>query len=99
MNRPLSERTACWDFILEELENYAAQLPESRNENELGRATSGTAYAYIGFAYLTRAYEEPEKKSTYLDKALTALNNVKGYSLVSGENLIGMFNGTNKKLF
>lgn len=96
LNRPLSERTACWDFILEELENYAAQLPESRNENELGRATSGTAYAYIGFAYLTRAYEEPEKKSTYLDKALTALNNVKGYSLVSGENLIGMFNGTNK---
>ena len=95
LNKPLSDRAACWNFVIDELE-YATRLPEKRSDNELGRATSGAAYAYLGFAYLTRAYEEPEQKATYLDNALKALDNVKGYSLVSGDDLIGMFNGTNK---
>lgn len=95
LNKPLSERSACWNFVIDELK-YAINLPEKRSDDELGRATSGTAYSYLGFAYLTRAYEEADQKETYLEEALQALDNVKGYSLVSGDELIGMFNGTNK---
>lgn len=97
LNRPLSERTTCWDFIIEELK-YATSLPDKRTDDQTGRATSGTAYSYLGFAYLTRAYEETAQKETFLNEALQAFNHVetKGYSLVSGDQLIGMFNGTNK---
>ncbi len=98
LNKPLSERTDCWDFVIDELQQ-ATSLPEERNVDELGRATSGAAYSYIGFAYLTRAYEETAQKDTYLAEALNALRQVENsgvYSLVSGDNLIGMFNGTNK---
>ena len=98
LNKPLSERTVCWDFIIEELKQ-ATNLPLSRNVDELGRATSGTAYSYLGLAYLTRAYEESAQKTTYLTEAADAFRQVINsgeYALVSGDNLIGMFNGTNK---
>ena len=98
LNKPLSERTECWDFVISELEQ-ATSLPAERSVDELGRATSGAAYSYIGFAYLTRAYEETAQKDTYLTEAANALRQVINsgvYALVSGDNLIGMFNGTNK---
>ena len=98
LNKPLSERSVCWDFVISELEQ-ATGLPTERTVEELGRATSGAAYAYIGLAYLTRAYEETAQKDTYLTEAANALRQVinsGAYSLVSGENLINMFNGTNK---
>lgn len=98
LNLPLSERTACWDFVIDELKQ-ATSLPQSRDVNEVGRATSGAAYSYLGMAYLTRAYEETSQKDTYLAEAANAFRQVISsgeYSLVSGENLIGMFNGTNK---
>lgn len=96
LDKPLSERTACWDFIVKELEAAASALPATRTDDKLGRATSGAANAYLGMAYLTRAYEEPANKASFLDKALYALNQVKGYELVSGDDLINMFNGRNK---
>ena len=98
LNKPLSERTECWDFVISELEQ-ATSLPAERSVDELGSATSGAAYSYIGFAYLTRAYEETAQKDTYLTEAANALRQVINsgvYALVSGDNLIGMFNGTNK---
>lgn len=95
LNKPLSPRTDCWDLVVKELEE-ATELPATRPSEELGRATKGAANAYLGFAYLTRAYEEPAKESDYLSKALNALNAVQGYSLVGGKQLLQMFNGHNK---
>lgn len=95
LNKPLSERTACWDFVIDELKK-GTSLPATRPSTELGRATSGAANAYLGFAYLTRAYEEPAQEEAFLREALTALNEVKGYELVSSDKLIQMFNGKNK---
>lgn len=95
LEKPLSSRTACWDFVIEELKAGTA-MPSQRDTQTLGRATKGTANAYLGFAYLTRAYEEPAKESEYLTASLNALNAVQGYSLVSGEALVDMFNGHNK---
>lgn len=91
--KPLSDRVTCWEFVVDELQKGTA-LPATRSG--LGRATSGAANAYLGFAYLTRAYEEPAKESEFLSEALKALNAVNGYELVSGKQLIDMFNGRNK---
>ena len=93
LNRPLSSRVAAWDFIIEDLKKASA-LPVSYDSDNLGRATKGAAYAYLGFAYLTRAYEEPSKKTEFLGLALSALNEVKGYELV--KDFSSMFDGSNK---
>lgn len=93
LNKGLSSRSAAWDFIMEDL-NDATALPASYNSDNSGRATCGAAYAYLGFANLTRAYEEPARKDEFLKNAVTALNNVKGYSLE--KNYGSMFDATNK---
>lgn len=93
LSAPLSERAEAWDFIISDLED-ATGLPTNHDSDHLGRATKGAAYAYLGFAYLTRAYEEPSQKETYLSKALSALDNVKGYELEKNFNT--MFDGSNK---
>ena len=94
LDKALSSRTECWDFIVDDLKNAAAGLPSSYDSDNLGRATSGAAYSYLGFAYLTRAYEEPEKKTEYLNNALSAFGNVRGYELET--DFGSMFDGTNK---
>ncbi|MDO4497163.1 MAG: RagB/SusD family nutrient uptake outer membrane protein, partial [Bacteroidales bacterium] len=94
LDKSLSSRAECWDFIIDDLKTAAAGLPQSYDSDNLGRATSGAAYSYLGFAYLTRAYEESAQKSEYLNNALSAFNNVKGYALES--NFASMFDGTNK---
>ncbi len=93
LSAPLSERAETWDFIISDLE-AATALPSSHNSDHLGRATSGAAYAYLGFICLTRAYEEPAQKEAWLSKSLAALDNVKGYSLEKNFNT--MFDGSNK---
>lgn len=93
LGEPLSTREAAWDFIISDLIK-AQKLPATLKAEQLGRATAGAANAYLGFAYLTRAYETPAKKDEYLKAALTALNEVKGYSLE--KDFQGMFNGRNQ---
>lgn len=93
LSKALSSRIDAWDFIVEDLKKATA-LPVSYDVDNLGRATKGAANAYLGFVYLTRAYEEGDKKSEYLTSALAALNEVKGYELVS--DFSSMFDGSNK---
>lgn len=95
LNKPLSDRLTCWKAVIEDLKRGTA-LPATRPSSEQGRATAGAAYAYLGFAYLTRAYEEPAEESQHLKDALEALNNVKGYEIVDSKKLVQMFNGKNK---
>jgi hypothetical protein len=93
LQKPLATRAEAWDFIINDLK-AAEDLPESYDSNNIGRATRGAAYSYLGMAYLTRAYEEADKKTAYLADAVSAFDNVKGYDLVS--DFVSMFNGTNK---
>jgi len=93
LSKPLDARTKCWDFIISDL-TEATNLKLTRDAGSLGRATQGAAYSYLGFAYLTRAYEEPAKKAVYLQNAVDAFNKVTGYSLV--KDFISMFDGSNK---
>lgn len=93
-HKALSSRTDAWDFICEELAEAGSLLPQTRPSSETGRVTKGAAYAYLGWAYLTRAYEESTQKTEYLKLAEEAFNKVTGYALVS--DFGSMFDGTNK---
>ena len=93
LDKGLSERPETWDFIVEDFK-AGTDMPQTRSSEEKGRATSGAAYAYLGYAYLTMASEQAEKKNEYLNAAVDAFNNVKGYEL--DRNFLSMFDGTNK---
>ncbi|WP_329904419.1 RagB/SusD family nutrient uptake outer membrane protein [Porphyromonas pogonae] len=93
LKKPVSERVACWDAIVSDLKQ-SLRLPARYDADNVGRATSGAAYSYLGFAYLTRAYEEKAKKEEYLGQALEAFEHVKGYELE--EKFSSMFSGVNK---
>lgn len=93
LSKGLSTRPEAWDFIMADLQ-AATALPESYDIDHIGRATRGAAYAYLGFANLTRAYEEPERKAEFLAAAVSAFDNVKGYELV--KNYGSMFDASNK---
>ncbi|NDV59014.1 RagB/SusD family nutrient uptake outer membrane protein [Bacteroides sp. 519] len=93
LEKGLSSRSDAWEFIIQEFKTATA-LPSSHNTDNLGRATSGAANAYLGFTYLTRAYEETSKKEEYLTEAVKAFDAVKGYELE--KDFLSMFNSTNK---
>lgn len=96
INKPLSERDVCWDFVIgcfeESLEG--GRLPAKHPNDNAGRVTSGAANAYLGLAYLTRAYEQggatsPDRGD--LAKAESALKKVTGYELA--ESYASLFDG------
>ena len=93
LSKGLSSRIEAWDFITEDLKRATA-LPASYDSDNVGRATSGAAYSYLGFVYLTRAYEEPANKAEYLTLAIEALDKVQGYALE--KKYSSMFDASNK---
>lgn len=93
LDKPLSSREDAWNFVISDFK-AAEGLPQKYDSENTGRATSGTVYSYLGYAYLTMASEQPEKKSEYLQNAIDAFDKVQGYELVS--DFGSMFNGTNK---
>ena len=93
LDKPLSTRAEVWDFIIDNFKKATA-LPANRTSETVGRATQGAAYAYLGWAHLTRAYEETGRKDASLNAAVEALNRVTGYELV--KELRTLFDGTNK---
>lgn len=94
LDKGLSSRPEAWESIIADFKEAAAKLPQQWGSGNTGRATRGAAYAYMGWAWLTRAYEEPENKAADLKAAVDAFNEVKGYQLVS--DFGDMFNGTLK---
>ena len=98
IDKALSSRDYAWDFIMKDFEYAATKLPMTRGDSDKGRVTSATANAYLGYAYLTRAYEEPTRKDEFLTSAVEVLKpeNFVGYSLVPMNKWIGMFDGSNE---
>ena len=94
LDKDVSPRPETWDFIINDFKAAADKLPQKWDNNNVGRATSGAAYAYMGWAWLTRAYEETANKQQDLTNAVEAFNQVKDYELVS--DFTDMFNGTLK---
>ncbi|MCL3779426.1 RagB/SusD family nutrient uptake outer membrane protein [Prolixibacteraceae bacterium JC049] len=93
----LSPREEAWDFIIADLKAAADDLILQHDGNNIGRATSGAANAYLGRAYMYRAGEDAGNASTYIEEAGKALKKVIDsgvYSLT--EDFLGMFNGSNE---
>lgn len=97
IDQALATREYAWDFITKDFEYAATHLPMTRGNADKGRATSASANAYLGYALLTRSYEEPARKDEFLTAAAEALKaeNFKGYSLLPMDQWLGMFNGGN----
>lgn len=93
LDKSLSTRTEAWDFIVKDL-TEATALPTQRTSDTEGRATKGAAYAFLGWAHLTRAYEEADDREKHLSAAIDALGQVTGYELV--KEFSSLFDGTNK---
>lgn len=93
LDKAPSSRIEAWDFIIEDLKK-ATQLPASHGTSDIGRATKGAAYSYLGLCYLTRSYEETASKDEFLKLAVDALDKVTGYELVKEFNT--MFDASNK---
>lgn len=98
IEKELSERSDVWDFIFDDFAYAAGVLDKTRDNATKGRATSASANAYLGYAALTRAYEDATRKNEFLETALTALKaeNFAGYALEPMNKWLGMFNGTNE---
>lgn len=89
----IATREDTWNFIVNDLK-AATSLPAKYDADNIGRATCGAAYSYLGLSYLTMAYEQANKKEEYLAKALDAFDQVKGYALE--RDFLSMFTGENK---
>ncbi len=50
-----------WNFIIEDLEAAAGLLGWKPYNNQYGRCTKGMALAYLGDAYMWKAYRVPDK--------------------------------------
>ncbi|MDJ1493652.1 RagB/SusD family nutrient uptake outer membrane protein [Cytophagaceae bacterium DM2B3-1] len=78
---PRSSVTEVYDFIIEDLEYAATNLPASYNAANVGRATSYAAKGILGLVYLTRSgptygIEGPGLDSNEYDKALALFNEI-----------------------
>ncbi len=84
-NTPYKERAKTyeemWDFIIEDLETAAGMLSWKPYNSQYGRCTKGMALAYLGDAYMWKAYRCPEQANECYKKAEIALKEV----LDSGE--------------
>ncbi|WP_223581141.1 RagB/SusD family nutrient uptake outer membrane protein [Sphingobacterium sp. GVS05A] len=94
INKALSTREEAWAFIIGDLEAAVGNLPVKQEAANIGRATRGAANAYLGYSYLTLAYENTAKKEELLGKAEQAFKAISGYNLE--KDFLSMFDGTNK---
>jgi hypothetical protein len=70
-----------WDFIIDDLKAASELLTWKPYNNQYGRCTKGMALAYLGDAYMWKAYRCPEQANTCYQEAEKALKQV----LDSGE--------------
>lgn len=65
-----------WNFIIEDLEKAADLLGWDPYNKQYGRCTKGMALAYLGDAYMWKAYRCPDQATACYQKAETALKQV-----------------------
>ncbi len=79
-NTPYKERAQTyeemWDFIIEDLEAAADLLTWKPYDSQYGRCTKGMALAYLGDAYMWKAYRCPDVATECYTKAASALEQV-----------------------
>ncbi len=97
LDKALSTRSETWKVIIKYFKDAAANLPATYAASEVGRATKGAAFAYLGKAYLHKAGDTEAAETDDYKNAADALNEVIKLSVYSLEsNYISMFDGTNQ---
>lgn len=79
----------CFDFIIGELEDCAAALPDSYEAADLGRVTKGAAKAFLGRVWLFRASKQfnPSNNNELWQKAYAANKEALAYLQGQGYEL------------
>lgn len=65
-----------WDFVIKDFEEAAKDLEWKPFQGQYGRCTKGMALAYLGDAYMWKAYTCPEKAKECYEKAYDALKEI-----------------------
>lgn len=98
LDKALSARPEAWKVIIEDFKQAASML-KNKEATEVGRATKGAAYGYLGKAYLYKAGDNTSSETTDFQNALDAFKpivdgTVGGYGLES--DYLSLFNGENE---
>tara|TARA_R110002051_G_scaffold322643_2_gene413662 strand:- start:608 stop:2146 length:1539 start_codon:yes stop_codon:yes gene_type:complete len=97
LDKALSTRSEAWSVIIKDFKEAAANLPANYSASEIGRATKGAAFAYLGKAYLHKAGDTEAAEADDYKNAADALNEVIKLSVYSLDaNFVSMFDGTNQ---
>lgn len=70
-----------WDFVISDFQTASELLDWKPFQGEYGRCTKGMALAFLGDAYMWKAYTVPEKANECYQKAYEAFNQI----ITSGE--------------
>lgn len=95
LDKPLEAREDGWAFVVKDFEAAIPNMKEEFDNSNTGRATKFSAYAYLGHAYLTMAYEQ--NKAEYFDKAAASFKEIYQsgkFGLV--DDFLSIFDGTNE---
>ena len=65
-----------WDFVIKDFKEAAEYLDWKPFQGQYGRCTKGMALAYLGDAYMWKAYTCPEKAKECYEKAYDALKEI-----------------------
>ncbi len=90
LEKPLSTREEVWPVIEADFRTAAADLPDSYDDINVGRATKGAAVAFLGKAFL---YQGKFSEAAAEFKKLVE-NGLGNYSLV--DNFLSSFDGSNE---
>jgi hypothetical protein len=97
LDKPLATRSEAWQAIIKDFQEAANDLPTTYDMANLGRATKGAAFAYLGKAYLHKAGDASSSEGSDFQNAADALQNVISLGVYNLEpNFISMFDGTNE---
>jgi hypothetical protein len=80
LNTPSKPRAASfeemWDFVIADFQKAAELLDWKPFQGQYGRCTKGMALAFLGDAYMWKAYTVPEKANECYQKAYDAFNQI-----------------------
>ncbi|WP_245799589.1 RagB/SusD family nutrient uptake outer membrane protein [Cellulophaga omnivescoria] len=97
LDKPLATRTEAWNIILEDFKAAGEVLSTSYNGQNVGRATKGAAYAYLGKAYLYKAGDDSSSEVSDFANAADALQKVVDSNVYDlFPDFVGNFNGENE---
>jgi tetratricopeptide (TPR) repeat protein len=86
------DRSVVWALVEADLQEAVNKLPKTRSGSELGRATSGAAAAFLGYAYL---YQQKYPEAKTILKRIVDMD-LGNYALLHLANYSENWNGVNE---